>query len=691
MRRFLMICAALLCAQPPGATAQTRRPTAIAEALAMPTASGLTGAAEVPRFAWVENQAGARTIWTADAGGRARELTAATGDDGRDIYDLAFSRDGRRLAYVRGGDGEFPDEAVPNAAAAPEAPKQEVRLRALDGDEDRLLGEGHSPVFSRSGDRIAFTTSGELWIASAAAPEPARRLVKMPGTIRSMSWSGDGNRLLFVNVREDNSVIGLFDVATAELSYLDASLGRSIEPVFSPDGRRVAFVRYTEPPPGAGVDTGPYWSIRLVDLAGGSARTLWAAKPGAGARWAGTRGRNLFWSADDRLVFPWERDGWMHVYALPASGAAEPTPLTPGAFEVEAFLLGEGGRALIYAGNAGDIDRRHVWRVPLTGGPSVALTAGAGIESFPTVAGGALAVIATDADTPAHAALVGRARGTTPLADRAAAHAPAARYVAPTPVLLRADDGLQIHAQLFRARGPRAAGRRPALIFIHGGPRRQMLLGLHPSRYYSNAYVLNQHLAAQGYHVLTVNYRGGTGYGQAFREAPATGRGGASEYRDIRAAGLYLRGLPQVDASKIGLWGGSWGGYLTALGLARDSGLFAAGVDLHGVHDLVRTPPRGLSPEESDKARALMWTSSPMSALAGWRSPVLLIHGDDDRNVDFEQSVLLASALRARGIPHEELVFPNERHSFVRHQSWVKSFEATEAFFARTLLADPRR
>lgn len=73
-------------------------------------------------------------------------------------------------------------------------------------------------------------------------------------------------------------------------------------------------------------------------------------------------------------------------------------------------------------------------------------------------------------------------------------------------------------------------------------------------------------------------------------------------------------------------------------------------------------------------------------AIAGWRSPVLLIHGDDDRNVHFEQSALLARALRARGVPHEELVFPNERHSFLRHESWVRSFEATEAFFARTLL-----
>jgi dipeptidyl aminopeptidase/acylaminoacyl peptidase len=252
----------------------------------------------------------------------------------------------------------------------------------------------------------------------------------------------------------------------------------------------------------------------------------------------------------------------------------------------------------------------------------------------------------------------------------------------PEAVSFIAEDGLQVRGQLFRGRG---CTRCPAVIYVHGGPRRQMLLGFHPSSYYSKAYALNQRLSARGYHVLSVNYRSGTGYGLAFRDAPGTGREGASEYRDILAGGRWLAARTDVDPARIGIWGGSWGGYLAALALARDSELFAAGVDLHGVHSLLRPLPNSLSPAAQEKARQLQWTSSPLAEIARWRSPVLLVHGDDDRNVPFSQSVLLARELAARRIPFEELTFPNERHSFFRHDSWVRALRASEAFLDRTV------
>ncbi|PZO65535.1 MAG: S9 family peptidase, partial [Pelagerythrobacter marensis] len=151
------------------------------------------------------------------------------------------------------------------------------------------------------------------------------------------------------------------------------------------------------------------------------------------------------------------------------------------------------------------------------------------------------------------------------------------------------------------------------------------------------------------------------------------------------AAGRWLAARPEVDGARIGLWGGSWGGYLTALGLARNSDLFAAGVDLHGVHTLLRAPSTMRSPAQQQGDRQLQWDSSPVAAIDWWRSPVLLIHGDDDFNVDFAQSVLLARELAARGIPYEELVFPNERHSFFRHDSWVRALTATAGFLERKL------
>src|SRR5262249_21674772 len=135
---------------------------------------------------------------------------------------------------------------------------------------------------------------------------------------------------------------------------------------------------------------------------------------------------------------------------------------------------------------------------------------------------------------------------------------------------------------LFVPRGAPAAGHGlPALVFSHGGPVRQMLLGFHYMYYYNNAYAMNQYLASRGYVVLSVNYRLGIMYGRAFREPEHAGWRGAAEYGDVLAAARYLQSLPQVDARRIGLWGGSYGGYLTAMGLARNSDLFAAGVDFH--------------------------------------------------------------------------------------------------------------
>ena len=183
---------------------------------------------------------------------------------------------------------------------------------------------------------------------------------------------------------------------------------------------------------------------------------------------------------------------------------------------------------------------------------------------------------------PARAAVL-EASGPRDLAPQTVpADFPAAKLVVPQQVIFSAADGMRIHGQLFLPDDGKA--KHPAVVFFHGGSRRQMLLGWNPMGYYSNAYAMNQYLASRGYVVLSINYRSGIGYGLNFRQALHFGPGGASEYNDVIGAGLYLRSRADVDGKRIGAWGGSYGGYLTALALARASDLFAAGVDLHGVH-----------------------------------------------------------------------------------------------------------
>jgi dipeptidyl aminopeptidase/acylaminoacyl peptidase len=230
------------------------------------------------------------------------------------------------------------------------------------------------------------------------------------------------------------------------------------------------------------------------------------------------------------------------------------------------------------------------------------------------------------------------------------------------------------------------------VIFVHGGPPRQMLLGWHYSDYYANCYAMNQYLASRGFVVLSVNFRLGIGYGYEFHQPAAAGARGAAEYLDVLAGATFLRTLPQVDAARIGIYGGSYGGFLTAMALARNSDVFAAGVDLHGAHDWTMERARGMltrdryeQAPDNDAALAIAWRSSPVSSMATWRSPVLLIHGDDDRNVRFAQTTDLVQRLIAHGVPHEVLVIPGDTHHWMRFANAVTVDSATAAYLERIL------
>jgi dipeptidyl aminopeptidase/acylaminoacyl peptidase len=307
-----------------------------------------------------------------------------------------------------------------------------------------------------------------------------------------------------------------------------------------------------------------------------------------------------------------------------------------------------------------------------------------------------LAFVGSDARRPPTMFVRTVAPGAAPRAidqDLVGPDFPLSQLVVPEHVTFKAPDGKTVHGQLFKASG--GAPKRPGVIFVHGGPPRQMLLAWHYMFYYANAYAVNQYLASRGFVVLSVNYRLGIGYGYDFHQ-PADGADrGASEYQDVLAGARYLQGRADVDGARIGIWGGSYGGFLTAMALARNSDVFAAGVDIHGVHSWL-TPPTasmetaarvgdGLKPEDVTRALQVAWQSSPDSAVAAWRSPVLFIHGDDDRNVRFSETVELIQRLKARGVQYEEIVIPDDIHDFLLYRNWMKVDAATAGFLERTL------
>jgi dipeptidyl aminopeptidase/acylaminoacyl peptidase len=409
-----------------------------------------------------------------------------------------------------------------------------------------------------------------------------------------------------------------------------------------------------------------------------------------GGRGGGGRGRGT--DAPPQARGP--VDEWERYYALNIMDkSARPVLLTTtdGMIEGQTDVAISGdGKTLYYCTNAKDIERRHIWAVPIAGGTPVQLTTGEGIETYPTPlpSGKYLATLSAEWRRPQSVGIWTLGAGS-PLASlrtpqkfvfpASLAGFPMDLHVKPEVVHTKAADGLQISNQLFLPKNIKPGDRRPAIVFVHGGPVRQMLPAYHYMHFYHWAYGINQWLANQGYVVLSINFRSGIGYGRSFRNAPNTGGSGNSEYQDVVAGGKYLQSRPDVDPNRVGIWGLSYGGVLTGQALARNSDIFKAGVDLAGVH----LWGSSLDPD------AVSYKSSVIGAIDGWRSPVLLVHGDDDRNVAFQQTTGLVQLLRARNVYYELLVFPDDLHESLLHSRWLYTLDRMEKFLHKFLMETP--
>ncbi|HEX8332546.1 MAG TPA: prolyl oligopeptidase family serine peptidase, partial [Segetibacter sp.] len=640
-----------------------------------PFPNELTSASKGSAIAWVFNEDGKRNIYVAQGPDfRPRKLTNYNEDDGQEITSLSISDDGKWIVYVRGGDhGSNWDDDVPvNATFAATPIKTQIWSIPFAGGDPKALAEGDDPRISPRSTEVAFIKSGQVWNVPIDGSSSPKNVFTTRGSVSSIEWSPDGSQLLFTANRTDHSFIGVYTNNQTPINWVAPSFYRDRSARWSPNGKQVVFVR-TEggggSPDSILVKRHQPWSIWIADVATGEAQPIWKApKTLQGSIPTTHGGTNLHWAANDRIVFLSYHDGWPHLYSVASSGG-NPLLLTPGSFMAEHISLSHDKNWLLFSANAGsnknDIDRRHIARVPVDKAQMEVLTRGEGLEWTPVLTGdgSTVAYISATAQRPPLPTTMNVANKQSSLLGQnlIPVQFPQNQLVIPKQVIFKSADGVTVHGQLFEPTG--AKGKTPAIIYVHGGPPRQMLLGWNYSDYYSNAYAYNQYLASLGFTVLSVNYRLGIGYGYNFHQPQRGGATGASEYNDIKAAALWLATQPNIDAKKIGIYGGSYGGFLTALALGRDSKLFAAGVDIHGVHDFTIEKNRNLvSPDrferapDADLASKTAWTSSPVSYIKTWTSPVLIIHGDDDRNVRFSQSTDLVKRLESKGVPIETLV-----------------------------------
>jgi len=686
-----VFCVLMLSAFVIGVSAQES--VTIENLLSAPYPMNLVSANNADRIAWVFNEQGARNIWTAAAPDFVPvNLTGFVQDEVFEIPEVAITDDGSIVVYVLGG---YPDRQgwVTNPKSDPDGFEQAIWAVGTGGGKPWKVARGNNPVLSPDGEWALFAKDGQIYITSlklpgwiAEQPKP-QQLFYAAGSNGSSCWSPDGSKIAFVSRRGDHSFIGIYNKNHRKITWMAPSVDFDSNPAWSADGKTVAFFRR----PGAQFDNsesrfteGHDIEIWTADVKTGKGKRLWFPHADEDPKFYTFRFLTV--TKNNRVLFTAEHDNWNHVFSMPLYGGS-PVDLTPGEGFVEHLDVSSDGKTLYFSSNIADIHGRHIWKVPTAGGRMMQLTKGATIGTYPVaLASGRMAVyLYATARHPTSVAVVpsdgGKTRVIAPreLPDEY----PIDELIIPELVMVTAADGLEIPCQIFLPKGAQPGDNRPAVLYTHGGPVRQMLLGWHYMEFYSEAYAINQLLAHRGFVVISVNYRSGIGYGRKFRLAENRGARGASEYQDVVAGGKYLKSIPEVDPERIGLWGLSYGGVLTATGLARNSDMFKAGVDMAGVHDWTQFG-RGRRGGLGGTGK-VAFESSAIANVDDWKSPVLFIHGDDDRNVPFQQTTDLVQKLRARGVHIELMIYPDEPHEMLLEANKMEVYNATIEFLERFL------
>jgi dipeptidyl aminopeptidase/acylaminoacyl peptidase len=616
--------------------------------------------------------------------------------------------------YGRGRGGE--SQPTPDGKYLVVQEHGQIALKPIDGSPEKLLTsspETKSEVqLSPDGQHLAYISQGQVWVVATAGGDPLQVTHDPtgPGDPRGATdhfpqWNPKGNWVLYESgrkgfnelyvVSEDGKTLNLL-AATEVYHGKDVITNTSQDkgdavssdrfdprPAWAPDGNRISYTERSR----------EFFSGKLKVLpfdqetgkASGPALDIYIAKNDPGGAWAVN---TAAWSPDSAtLAVVLQETHWDKIWLIPSAGG-KPKQLTFGPGEDEEPVYSPDGKWITFESNRNLPEERHVWLVPAAGGEAHRLTDLAGFESRPFWAPdsqsvhfqwhsslGASAAYVADINGKSEPRLLGQVR-----------HSKLEQLgITPEVAHYKAKDGLALAGILYKPADYHAGTRYPTVILPHGGPEGQVTLLASPWSLF---------LAQHGYVVLEPNFRGSTGYGETFRNANVEDSGGG-EIDDIAASVQYLVDTGLTDPKRVGISGGSHGGTVVANAVAKLPDTFAAGVEKFGVVD------RALFLRYTNRNSAIRWETkmggppelkpavyrkaNVLPDVARIKTPLLILHGEEDPQVPPQESQEFAAALKQAGKPFTYITYPHEGHGFQQREHRQDAYEREVAFLNKYL------
>lgn len=562
--------------------------------------------------------------------------------------------------------------------------EERQRREMLDSLRTRVrpayLGKG----VSLSSARVS--PSGRYVLLEVESPATGEKQTIVPNFVTESGYTEPLTVRSKVGDTQEGQRVAILEVATGKVTWVDAGMkDRNLTLMalgWSPTADRALVM-------GVPADYRDRW-IMVADPTGKTTTVdhlrdaAWVGGPGLfSAGWL---------PGGERIWFVSERTGHAHLYTAPATGGAA-TAVTSGRWEVTDVQLSPDGRTFYLTTSETHPGERSLYSVPVTGGARTRLSSLPGwTEAVVSPDGQRVALMNSEADRPAELFVMEARPGATPrrVTESRTAEYRAGPWIKPEIVTFTARDGETVHARIYR---PRDVGSRPtgaAVLFVHGAG---YLQNAHRGwSVYHREYMFHHLLASRGYTVLDVDYRGSAGYGAAWRTGIHKHMGG-KDLTDHVDAVRWLVASEGVDPQRVGIYGGSYGGFITLMAMFTEPDVFRSGAALRSVTDWAHYNhwyTSRILGQPQDDAEAYR-RSSPIYHAEGLKGDLLILHGMVDTNVHFQDVVRLSQRLIELGKTNWELaIHPVEDHGYVRADSWTDQVRRILGLFERTI-GEPSR